>query len=300
MKRESLRSFFFSLISRRSLEDRRPTSARPVEWLGEHLIQIVDEVRSSDWNREVANVQAQLDHLPHDYSKHSIKPTYSEQHWMHTRESTPATNRDVLLALATKRAMDLAGAIVGLLFLAPAMIVVALTIKLDSPGTVFFRQLRMGLAGRTFWILKFRTMVPDAEDCPIEGGTLTESPGGALFWTKHQSPVTRVGRFLRRSSLDELPQLINVLRGEMSLVGPRPLHIRDCEQMSSLDSDSFKVRLLVPPGMTGLAQISGRRNLSPEDTLKYDRLYVERWSLAHDLAILCGTFWVVLSGRGAF
>jgi len=195
--------------------------------------------------------------------------------------------------------IDLAGAILGLLFLAPVMLVVAAAIRMDSPGPILFRQLRMGRGGVSFWVLKFRSMARDAEDRLSELETLNESPGGVLFSMRRDPRVTQVGQLLRRASLDELPQLVNVLRGEMSLVGPRPLHLRDCNQMVGVDPGSFEQRLLVRPGLTGLAQISGRRDLSAGDILKLDRLYVERWSVAGDLAILVRTFGIVLIGRGA-
>jgi lipopolysaccharide/colanic/teichoic acid biosynthesis glycosyltransferase len=179
------------------------------------------------------------------------------------------------------------------------MFVVGVAIGLDSPGPILFRQRRLGVGGRTFWILKFRTMAADGEECQSEPQALNVSPGGGLFSMSQDRRVTRVGRFLRRSSLDELPQLINVLRGEMSLVGPRPLHLLDCHRLFGLDPGSFEQRLLVRPGLTGLAQVSGRRDLSPREILKLDRLYAEGWSVLGDFAILFRTFGVVLSGRGA-
>ncbi len=197
-----------------------------------------------------------------------------------------------------KRSIDLTGAVVGLLLLSPLMLLVALVIRLDSGGPIIFRQIRIGRGGRYFWILKFRTMTPDAESRVAEYDALKDSSEG-LSALKRDPRVTRVGRFLRDTSLDELPQLVNVLRGEMSLVGPRPLHRADCERIEALDPQCFEKRLLVPPGVTGLAQISGRRQLSHQDMLKLDREYVENWSIGRDLSILIRTFHTVLSGRGA-
>jgi len=141
------------------------------------------------------------------------------------------------LRLSAKRAMDFSGALVGLLLLAPVMVVVAVLIRLDSPGPIFFRQLRRGHRGRLFWVLKFRTMVVDAEKKLGELEQKNESAGGVLFKMQNDPRVTPLGRFLRKSSLDELPQLINILRGEMSVVGPRPLQIRDSEMLQSLDPE---------------------------------------------------------------
>jgi lipopolysaccharide/colanic/teichoic acid biosynthesis glycosyltransferase len=208
-------------------------------------------------------------------------------------------NFGIPVARPVKRVVDFSGAILGLLLLMPVMLILGVLIKLDSPGPILFRQLRMGRGGRFFWILKFRSMVPDVEDGLVELEPRDESASGGLSPIRCDARVTRLGRYLRRTSLDELPQLINVLRGEMSLVGPRPLHMRDCERLARLDPGSFEHRKLVPPGMTGLAQVSGRRELSPNEILKLDRLYVESWTIRRDLAILILTFGIVLSGKGA-
>jgi len=226
--------------------------------------------------------------------------THGAQLQVHAPDLTHAGNRGTRLPRAVKRAIDLAVAILGLLLLAPVMVAVAVAVRLDSPGPILFRQRRMGRDGRVFWILKLRSMVCGAENCLADLEPADKSLGGVLSSIRSDPRVTRVGGFLRRTSLDELPQLVNVLRGEMSLVGPRPLHLRDCERMSSLDLRSFEQRLLVPPGLTGLAQISGRRDLPAGDILKLDRLYVETWSVTGDLAILVRTFAIVLIGRGAF
>ena len=156
---------------------------------------------------------------------------------------TEAWVTDYGLPFVAKRAVDLAGALVGLMLLTPVILAIALLIRLDSPGPVLFRQLRRGYRGRLFRMLKFRTMSVDAEQrlTDLEGSN--ESAGGVLFKLRDDPRVTRLGRFLRRYSLDELPQLINVLRGEMSLVGPRPLQLRDSDRLLALDPS----RICTPP-----------------------------------------------------
>jgi lipopolysaccharide/colanic/teichoic acid biosynthesis glycosyltransferase len=204
------------------------------------------------------------------------------------------------LALAIKRSMDLAGALVGLLLLAPVMLAISLLIRLDSPGPVLFRQLRRGYRGRLFWVLKFRTMVVDAEQRLKDLEKKNESSGGVLFKLRDDPRITPLGRFLRRSSLDELPQLINVLRGEMSLVGPRPLQLRDSDKLQALDPEGYSCRLGVMPGLTGPWQVGGRSEVDYSHMVKLDRDYAQNWSLIGDLWIIMRTFVVVLVGRGAY
>jgi lipopolysaccharide/colanic/teichoic acid biosynthesis glycosyltransferase len=151
-----------------------------------------------------------------------------------------------------------------------------------------------------FPVLKFRTMTVDAEQQLGALEKSNESAGGVLFKLRNDPRVTRVGSVLRRYSLDELPQLINVLRGEMSLVGPRPLQLRDSDRLLKLDSDAYSRRLQVMPGLSGPWQISGRSELSYEDMVELDLEYIENWSLLGDLWIICKTFLVVLLGRGAY
>jgi lipopolysaccharide/colanic/teichoic acid biosynthesis glycosyltransferase len=198
-----------------------------------------------------------------------------------------------------KRVMDLAGSLGGLILLSPILAIVALLIRLDSQGPILFRQRRMGLGGREFWCLKFRTMVPDAEQRLRELEARNESEGGVLFKIKDDPRVTSLGRFLRRSSMDELPQLWNVLVGEMSLVGPRPLQLRDSEKLEELDPEGYLRRLSVVPGITGPWQVGGRSNVDSGRMIRLDLDYVEKWSVATDLAILVKTLAVVLRGRGA-
>lgn len=198
-----------------------------------------------------------------------------------------------------KRAIDVMGAVGGLVFLGPLMLIVALLVRLDSSGPALFRQVRLGRGGRPFWCLKFRTMATDAER-RLEGlEACNEVSSGVLFKIRRDPRVTRLGRFLRLTSLDELPQLINVVRGEMSLVGPRPLQLRDCQRLDAFDRTRFRHRLRVVPGLTGPWQVSGRSDLDVQDMLHLDSNYVNRWSIATDLAIICRTVGVVLAGRGA-
>jgi exopolysaccharide biosynthesis polyprenyl glycosylphosphotransferase len=193
-----------------------------------------------------------------------------------------------------KRAVDLTGALSIIALCSPLLIATALWIRLDSRGGVFFRQLRIGRDGRPFTLWKFRTMVVDAEARRIELEHLSDGPG-LLFKVKEDPRVTRAGRTLRRFSLDELPQLYNVLRGEMSLVGPRPALPSEVEQYD----DWVRNRLKVKPGMTGLWQVSGRTETSFSDYLRYDLFYIQNWSLSLDLWIMWRTLRAVLSGEGA-
>src|SRR4051812_28962687 len=199
----------------------------------------------------------------------------------------------------TKRAMDVVGALGGLILLAPLLALVAALVRLESPGPVIFRQRRMGLRGREFWCLKFRTMVPDAERRLDDLEASNEAAGGVLFKIKDDPRVPRLGRLLRRTSLDELPQLWCVLTGRMSLVGPRPLQLRDSERLEALDPAGYARRLAVVPGITGPWQVAGRSNLGSQEMVQLDLDYVARWSLVTDLRILLKTVRVVLAGKGA-
>lgn len=204
------------------------------------------------------------------------------------------------LPLKMKRLVDITGAFFGLLLLSPVMLIVALLIRIESPGPVLFRQLRHGYRGRLFWVLKFRTMVVDAEQRLGDLEKNNESTGGVLFKLRNDPRVTPLGRFLRRSSLDELPQLINILRGEMSLVGPRPLQHRDSEKLKELDANAYSYRLQVLPGLTGPWQVGGRSEVDYSNMVDLDIDYIKNWSLLRDLGIILKTFVVVLAGRGAY
>ena len=194
-----------------------------------------------------------------------------------------------------KTAIDRAGALGVLAVLSPLLVLIAAAIRLTSEGPALFRQERLGKNGRSFTIYKFRTMYAGAEREFTSMIEASDSPHGLFFKLAADPRVTRVGTWLRRYSLDELPQLINVLRGDMSLVGPRPLPIEVVQH----EPDVVR-RLLVRPGITGLWQISGRSDLSAEEALRMDLYYVENWSLAFDLMILWKTAFVVVRGSGAY
>ena len=195
-----------------------------------------------------------------------------------------------------KRSFDLVGASAALLVLAPLMALIALAIRFDSRGPALYRQPRRGRLGTTFEIVKFRTMQVGAESRRSEVLHLNDVDG-PLFKVKSGDPrVTRVGSFLRRTSLDELPQLWNVLRGDMSLVGPRPFVVYEADQITGWALH----RLDMTPGITGLWQVLGRNDIPFEEMVKLDYLYVTNWSLWWDLKILCQTIPVVLGKRGAY
>ena len=204
----------------------------------------------------------------------------------------PSRHRGVTWGL--KRALDGALAALGLLALAPVFGALAIAIKLESRGPVFFRQERVGRHGRPFRMLKFRSMVVDAEKRVIDL-RVNNVADGPYFKDPNDPRITRVGRFLRRFSIDELPQLVNVLRGEMSLVGPRPALAHEVAEYP----EWFTRRLLVPPGITGLWQVAGRYLLSFGEATRLDVYYVDHWSLGIDLKILVRTLPVILTGRGA-
>ncbi|HXI51611.1 MAG TPA: sugar transferase [Candidatus Saccharimonadales bacterium] len=195
-----------------------------------------------------------------------------------------------------KQLLDLIVAFVLLIFLTPLFIGVALGIRISSPGPVLFKQRRCGLNGRPFTMLKFRSMVSDAEQRKQELAALNEM-GGPVFKVSNDPRITRIGRWLRKHSVDELPQLFNVLRGEMSLVGPRPLPV---DEVQRFDDPSHRRRLSVKPGLTCLWQVSGRNNLKDfRDWVRLDLEYIDNWSFWLDLKILWRTIPVVLTGAGA-
>lgn len=193
-----------------------------------------------------------------------------------------------------KRAIDITGSGLGLLLLSPLLASIALWIKSDSEGRAFFKQIRVGRDGRLFTCWKFRTMVKDAEQKRAELEHLSEGPG-LLFKLKEDPRITKAGGFLRRYSFDELPQLWNVLRGDMSLVGPRPALPVEVEQYD----DWVRNRLKVKPGITGLWQVSGRTDTSFSDYVRYDLFYIQNWSLSLDLWVLWRTLRAVTTAEGA-
>jgi lipopolysaccharide/colanic/teichoic acid biosynthesis glycosyltransferase len=175
------------------------------------------------------------------------------------------------------------------------LLAIAVAVRLSSRGPVIYRSVRPGMAGRPFRCFKFRTMREHADQVQDDLESLNEK-SGALFKIRRDPRLTPIGGFLRRYSLDELPQLVNVVRGEMSLVGPRPLPMRDFERLE----EWHKKRYLVLPGITGLWQVSGRSELDFDDLVRLDFLYLERWSVLLDLQILLKTIPAVLTRRGAF
>lgn len=202
--------------------------------------------------------------------------------------------------LFCKQVIDFSGAGLGILLFSPLMLGIALLICLDSEGPVLFRQARLGRNGKPFSVCKFRTMEVNAEKRLKELEQLNESQGGVLFKMRSDPRVTRIGKILRSTSLDELPQLFNVLQGHMSLVGPRPLQLRDCDLAIKTNRDTFARRLAVMPGVTGLWQVSGRSEIAFDDMLRLDIYYVEQWSLWMDLRIILQTILVVLTSKGAY
>ncbi len=206
--------------------------------------------------------------------------------------STP----DASWALLGKRAIDLVGAAIGLLLISWLLVVAAVLIRLTSPGPILFRQLRGGRHGKPFMMLKFRTMSTDAEMRRAELAAFNQMTG-PVFKIDRDPRITSVGRWLRKTSIDELPQLINVLRGEMSLVGPRPLPLYEVDKF---ETPAQRRRLSVSPGLTCLWQISGRNEIKNfQDWVKLDLLYIDNWSLWLDLKILLKTIPIVLLGFGA-
>jgi len=198
--------------------------------------------------------------------------------------------------LTVKRVIDIVGSAALLAALAPFFAVVALLIKSDSSGSVFFTQERVGYNKRRFKMIKFRTMIVDAERQQelLEHMNEVEGP---VFKIKKDPRITRVGAFLRRFSIDELPQLVNVLKGDMSLVGPRPLPVRDVER---IDIQWHKRRFSIKPGITCLWQVNGRSNVSFNEWVRMDLDYIDKWSLGLDFLILLKTIPAVLRGPGAY
>lgn len=197
----------------------------------------------------------------------------------------------------TKRAFDFVCSLALIVFLLPVLMVIAYVLRVTSPGPVFFRQERIGLGGEKFTMVKFRSMVVDAEDRLSSVQTAERTEGNAvLFKMKDDPRVTTVGKFLRRYSLDELPQLFNVLFGHMALVGPRP----PLPEEVKVYENHVHRRFLVKPGITGLWQVSGRSNLSWNDSVRLDLSYVENWSLTGDISILWRTVRAVLRSEGAY
>ncbi|MGZ2223534.1 sugar transferase [Glutamicibacter nicotianae] len=206
-----------------------------------------------------------------------------------------STPKLVGIQTAMKRTFDLIGATFALSVLSPLFLITAIAIKSDSSGPVFYRQERVGIRGNVFHMFKFRSMVTNADELLSEL-TPDSTGNGVLFKMKTDPRVTKVGRFIRRYSIDELPQLWNVIRGEMSMVGPRPPLKSEVDQYERY----VERRLLVMPGITGLWQVSGRSDLEWEESVRLDLYYVENWSLTQDLTILARTIKAVFTSSGAY
>jgi exopolysaccharide biosynthesis polyprenyl glycosylphosphotransferase len=200
-------------------------------------------------------------------------------------------------SLAAKRVLDVVGSALLIALLSPVMVATAIAIKLESRGPVFFRQRRAGRDNTSFHVIKFRSMYVDAEQRKNELAELNEVDDGVMFKIRKDPRVTRVGGFIRRFSLDEVPQLFNVLRGEMSLVGPRPLIF---PETAALDQNWHLRRLELRPGLTGPWQVYGRSQSPFQEMVRFDYQYVAGWSLARDIEILLATLPAVVSGRGAY
>ena len=212
--------------------------------------------------------------------------TLGGTYWFDLRTRRPAAAR-------IKRIVDVIGALALIVMLAPLMLLVAALVRLTSRGPAIFVQRRIGFRCNQFGMYKFRTMIANAEELQAE---LADGVGTQYFKLQEDPRITAIGRFLRRYSLDELPQLFNVLDGSMSLVGPRPLLVSDLDR---LPIRAQMRRFSVPPGITGLWQVSGRSATTDEQRMQLDRDYITDWSLALDFRILARTLGVVLSGRGA-
>lgn len=206
------------------------------------------------------------------------------------------SNRETPWRRLIKQTLDLFGATILMLFFSPVLIGAAIAIKLTSPGPIFFRQERSGVNGKPFTMYKFRSMVSDAEQRKQELAALNEM-SGPVFKVSNDPRVTKIGQWLRKFSIDEFPQLLNVLRGEMSLVGPRPLPV---DEVARFDDLAHRRRLSVKPGLTCLWQVRGRSNLCDfREWVRLDLEYIDNWSLWLDFKILCMTVPVVMLGRGA-
>jgi exopolysaccharide biosynthesis polyprenyl glycosylphosphotransferase len=252
-----------------------------------------------DLIRSLKELEIQVDVVPRLYEL--VSPGVG----IHTVEGLPLVGLPPLRLSRSsrllKRSLDVVVSALGLLVLAPALMLIALLIKLGSPGPVFFRQVRMGTRDRTFRIFKFRTMAADADERKAEVAHLnmhgTNGGDSRMFKIPNDPRITRVGRYLRRLSLDELPQLINVLKGEMSLVGPRPLILdEDCE----ISGEWARKRLDLKPGITGLWQVLGRSAIPFEEMVRLDYLYVTTWSIFSDLKLVLRTLPALFGARGAY
>ncbi|WP_310329469.1 sugar transferase [Priestia megaterium] len=195
-----------------------------------------------------------------------------------------------------KRIIDISGALIGIILLSWLFLIIAIAIKVEDPkGPVFFLQKRIGKNEKEFHMFKFRSMVSDAEE-RLKDLLEKNETGSIMFKMKHDPRITKIGRFIRKTSLDELPQLWNVLKGEMSLVGPRPPIEREVEQYSAYD----KQRLLVTPGCTGLWQVSGRSSIGFEEMVELDLQYIQKRTIGYDINIILKTVGVLFGSKDAY
>ena len=265
--------------------------------LHEHVVdEVVICLPFSQWDRidaisELCEQEGKIVRIPMDVLDRALAARRVEE-----LDGTPVLSMvsgpDRVLALGMKRAFDLAASLLGLVLLSPLFLLVAVAIRREDAGPVLFRQQRVGLRGRPFSLLKFRSMVRDAESRRAELEARNEL-SGPIFKVTDDPRITRVGRFLRRTSIDELPQLWNVLRGEMSLVGPRPPLPHEVENYGLW----HRRRLSMKPGITGLWQVRGRREPDFNRWVASDLEYIDRWSLGLDLRILVRTIPAAFRGR---
>ncbi|WP_110927020.1 sugar transferase [Bacillus massiliglaciei] len=198
--------------------------------------------------------------------------------------------------LRIKRFIDIIGSLFGLICLSPVFLLVAIIIKFEDPkGSIFFKQERVGKNEKNFYMFKFRSMVSNAEE-RLEELLKYNEVSGAMFKMKDDPRITKIGKFIRKTSIDELPQLWNVLKGEMSLVGPRPPLVREVNEYSSYD----KQRLYVTPGCTGLWQVSGRSNINFKEMVELDLFYIKRRNIRYDLIIIFKTVLLLFGSRNAY
>lgn len=250
-----------------------------------------DTFRRLTWALEASNCNIGVIGLTESVAPHRISPgSIDRLGVLDVRPPRPST-----VVRTIKAGADRVLAAVLLVFFAPLLLAMVAAVRLDSRGPALFKQVRVGRGGKHFTVYKMRTMVQDAEE---QKQKLTQDNefDSVLFKMKSDPRITRVGAFLRKSSLDELPQLLNVLKGDMSLVGPRP-HLP--EEIAAMDSDTLR-RLAVRPGITGLWQVSGRSDLTFQEAAALDTYYADNWSLAGDVAICAQTLKAVVSGRGAY
>lgn len=220
-----------------------------------------------------------------------MQPQYRDEVVLNTPNDYRYSLNSVL-----KRTIDVTGSLIGLILLSPLFVIIAILIKLEDPkGSVLFYQTRIGKNEKPFRMYKFRSMVSNAEEKLKELLAQNEIEG-AMFKMKNDPRITKIGKFIRKTSIDELPQLINVLRGEMSLVGPRPPLVREVAEYTDYD----KLRLTVKPGCTGLWQVSGRNELSFKEMVELDLRYIQNRSVGFDLKIIFKTFKVLLGAKDAF